>query len=446
MVRILLETGDLLARERRGLRLQSGDDLLAESGDLFVLENAFFLAESGGGILQETGDRILQEDGFAILLDSVSTVDVTDITATLTGPSTGVSGSSSSNFTITLSAITASTITFTPAGNNGTHAFSPLNPQVIAGQSSVSFTDTAQRNGAHLISITNDSGVDNGNPVSYTTSSASNYTRVNGTAGGQNIMVLVPNSVSANPYNAANPTKVVMYIHGHSESETALVLVDQKGTVAQELLDAGYILCASNAHGNSFGNQDALDDYAALDVYMRANYNVLGYGIWGQSMGGLPSLMLIPDGQISDIAGWLGTFPICSLAASYNGTGGVNFQADIDAAFGITGETPNTYAEKTDGYDPNALSAVSFGTVPMRSYASYGDTTVHRAQNADAFQTKVLSSRTEAAVVACTGNHGDVSHFQGADYIQFFDRAFAEMAGSTGIAAAAANFFRSIRS
>lgn len=109
-------------------------------------------------------------------------------TATLTCPSTGITGSPSSNCTITLDQPATATYNFTPAGTVGSITFSPTNPQITAGNSSVTFTINAASNGAHVISITNDGGLTNIGTPTYTSSGVS----------GSN----------ANPlYGAFNPTR-----------------------------------------------------------------------------------------------------------------------------------------------------------------------------------------------------------------------------------------------
>lgn len=92
--------------------------------------------------------------------------------ATLTGPTSGVTGSASSNFTVTLNSAATSTVTITPTGTNGTVTFIPATPSITAGNTSVTFTATPTSNGAHSISIATSPGLTYvGSPISYTSSS-----------------------------------------------------------------------------------------------------------------------------------------------------------------------------------------------------------------------------------------------------------------------------------
>ena len=249
------------------------------------------------------------------------------------------------------------------------------------------------------------------------------YSRVDATdtVTGQAIMVLVPNSNSANPYNSANPTGVIFYVHGAGEDQTGLVTETVKFACRDALLDAGYILAGSAAHGAAnWGNQPSVDDYNALDLYIRANYNVKSVALWGQSMGGLDTLSAIAQGKFP-VSGALLTYPVCNLANLH--LLGV-YTSAINAAYGITGAGIYTYANQTYGMDPCLKAATAYRDIPMRFYASAGDTVVPKANNTDVLRAIVANSRAESTVVLCTGNHGDASHFQPSDYVAFFARCF----------------------
>jgi hypothetical protein len=80
------------------------------------------------------------------------------------------------------------------------------------------------------------------------------------------------------------------------------------------------------------------------------------------------------------------------------------------------------YASKTAGYDPMLRNANLFNGIRMRFYASADDVVVGKTENSDAMNTLVTGHATETEVVACTGTHGDPSHFQASDYVSFLDR------------------------
>lgn len=249
------------------------------------------------------------------------------------------------------------------------------------------------------------------------------YTRVDSTdpVGGQAVMVLVPAADSSVPYNSSNPTKVVLYAHGVGESESAMLDDALKSGVVTALLTAGYILAGSNQHGDNWGSQQAVDDLVALEKHVRDNYNVSGVCIWSQSMGGMSGLLCAAQGKF-EVLGWLGTYPVCNLANLYS-LG--SYTSQINTAHGVTGSGSGTYANRTRGLDPALLTGFSWRHMPMRLYASTGDTVVPRANNADTLAALVAGCARETDLVACSGDHGHASHFQPAEYLAFFDRCFS---------------------
>jgi lysophospholipase L1-like esterase len=87
-------------------------------------------------------------------------------TYTLTGPSGGVVGVESSNFTIAVTGTIASTI-FTPSDSSGGGTFSPTSRTLSGVSPSGTFTYTPGTSGTKSISTTNDGGLTDPSPVSY---------------------------------------------------------------------------------------------------------------------------------------------------------------------------------------------------------------------------------------------------------------------------------------
>lgn len=205
---------------------------------------------------------------------------------------------------------------------------------------------------------------------------------------------------------------LIIYHHGVGEDKTAWTSDPLKSELRTALLDEGYILAASNAHGENWGNANSIADYNALYADAIGRYIVTKVIFISQSMGGMSGLNCIQNGTIP-VAGWVGIYPACNLAWCYaNG-----FTAAINTAYGISGD----YAAKTAGYDPVLLDGTHF-TTRMRFYASASDTTVSKTNNSDAMATVVNGHAAENTVVVCSGNHGDPSHFQPSDVIAFIKR------------------------
>lgn len=228
---------------------------------------------------------------------------------------------------------------------------------------------------------------------------------------GQAAVILLPDS-----YNAVTGAPLIMFQHGSGDTQLALTTspIATQDACTQALLDAGYIIAISNAYGNNWGNDNGVAANNELYAYMAANYTITRVCAWSQSMGGLAGLNGVLDGTIP-YKGWLGSYPVCNLWWMY--TNGWNHV--IDAAYGING-TP--YAVATAGHDPVLHAANTYNGLRMRFYASAGDISVSKTDNSDQMAALVTGHATECDVVACTGTHGDPSHFQAADYLAFFNR------------------------
>lgn len=410
------------------LKVQRSSDGYWASGGTWVESEANCISTTDSSISAagRAGFWLSKTSAPSVITSISADQSATSATATtLSGPSSGTTGVASSNFTAGANGEITGTVTVTPsdAGNGGT--FTPTTVAISSGTPTATFTYTPASTGSKTISISDNGGLTDATPLTYTATAAptDKYTRIDATDTiyGQNIMVLVPNSNAAIPYNSANPTPVVLYVHGAGEDQTGLVTESVKFSCRDALLDAGYILAGSAAHGSAnWGNQASVSDYTALEKYVRDNYNVQAVALWGQSMGGLDALSVVSQGQFT-VTGVLLTYPVCNLANLY----GLWATSDISTAYGITGSGIYTYANQTYGFDPALRTASAYRDIPMRFYASASDTVVPKAQNTDVLHSVVSASRTEADIVVCSGDHGHASHFVPSEYVAFFQRCFA---------------------
>lgn len=244
----------------------------------------------------------------------------------------------------------------------------------------------------------------------------SGYTTVDDTdAEGNAIQVLVPNA-----YDPSIGAKLVIYHHGVGENQTGWTQGDnlRKAGIRDALISQGYILAASNAGGNNWGNPASVQAYLALYAYCLRNYRITNQGedvvFLSQSMGGMSGLNCLAD-QRFPCRGWYGIYPVCNLQSSYT----LNFSGQINGAYGCDS---STYATKTAGYDPNLKPSSAYPIVPMRFVASYGDTVVPRVDHTDSLQGFLGPLMPEADIVDATGDHGDPSHFLPQDVVDFFGR------------------------
>lgn len=210
---------------------------------------------------------------------------------------------------------------------------------------------------------------------------------------------------------------LVVYHLGSSETEASWRTSSDKATIRAALSAAGYMVASVDAEYN-WGNQTAVNAYAALIAAVEALTSVDKVLHVAQSMGGLASLVGISQGAFQ-ADGWAGIFPACSLAQPYAGS----FTAVIKTAYGIASDGSD-YASKTAGHDPVLMSGSLF-TLPMRFYASTADTVIPKASHTDVMAALVAATTPESTVVACSGDHGDPSHFQPTDLVDFLGRCVA---------------------
>lgn len=212
-------------------------------------------------------------------------------------------------------------------------------------------------------------------------------------------------------YDPTTPTRLVIYTHGLGGNAHQHYEDTNMANVSRALANAGYIVVGCNDHGNNYGNSSAVADNLLTYQYMIDHYNIGDVYVIGQSMGGLPALNIVSKNQIPNIKALVGIYPITNTSWAY---GNSLFTAGINSAYGIDGS--HSYSTQTATYDPQTLSASAFRSIPMKLYASTGDNIVSKSQNSDLFAAKV-----GATVVACSGDHGDPSHFQPSDVVTFFN-------------------------
>lgn len=95
--------------------------------------------------------------------------------ASMSGPSSGVVGAASSNFTLTLipAGGTSAGVTYTPSSGGGGGTFTPSSVTLSTGTPSGTFTYTPASAGVKTISVTNGGGLTNPSNISFTASATS---------------------------------------------------------------------------------------------------------------------------------------------------------------------------------------------------------------------------------------------------------------------------------
>ena len=97
-------------------------------------------------------------------------------TYTLTGPSGGVAGTPSANFTVSIAQVPPTSVpapvTVTPSDGGGGGTFTPATVSITTGAPSATFTYTPASSGAKTISVTNNGGLTNPANLTYTATAA----------------------------------------------------------------------------------------------------------------------------------------------------------------------------------------------------------------------------------------------------------------------------------
>lgn len=349
---------------------------------------------------------------------TASTAAATAIT--LTGPTAGTVGSASTPFSVGANGVITGTVVVTPSDSAAGGTFTPSSVSINSASPTATFTYTASSAGAKSISTSDNGGLTDPTPISYTASTAQPWVRTDfiEPASGQPSMVLVPTS-----YNSGTPTDLVIYCHGQNGPQHAPDSETDPRTITTVLANNGMLIAASAARSNSWGNPGSVDDNAQLERYMRANYNIRHVFLWGASMGGIVALNVLASNRFA-VKGVILHAPVVSLQALHNNGSGA-YAGIIDAAYGVTGTGQATYAIKTRGHDPALRPAAAYSRVPMVIYASPSDGTVAKATNADVLAALMAGWTREVTLVAATGGHIDSSHYQPSHTLAFIQRCQA---------------------
>jgi len=234
--------------------------------------------------------------------------------------------------------------------------------------------------------------------------------QINTTISGQEVLIVLPDD-----YSAARTYYLIEFCHGMGADEQSLLF---RPDILNAMLPMGYLFCASHAHGDNWGNDAALADYAALESYMRANYSISHLAMWGGSMGGPSALVHAATSPISAVKGACLIYPVCNLGAMYND---LDWADDsINIAYNIPGG--GSYATQTAGHDPMLRATSEYAGKRFRFTHSPDDTFVPKATNSDAFAAKVTSVAAEMTVLPISGEHGAEDGLVVADVVAFYER------------------------
>jgi alpha-beta hydrolase superfamily lysophospholipase len=217
--------------------------------------------------------------------------------------------------------------------------------------------------------------------------------------GGQAAVAVTPGS--------APPRGLVLYLHGYGETAVSLTEGADQARIVDRLVADGYVVAASDAHFDAFGNAASQQAYVDLAAELTQRYGTDRTFLLAESMGALAGLQLMADERIPDIAGMAGINPLMNLGIAV----GSYAEPLVRSAYG--GRLP------AGTEDPAQLPAEAFEGDAFRLYLAREDATVVTADNADPFVAKVRGI-ADVSVVQCMGRHVDPSCFQPDDLAAWF--------------------------
>jgi len=197
----------------------------------------------------------------------------------------------------------------------------------------------------------------------------------------------------------------------------------------EALLDAGYIVAGAQNYGdNLYGNDNCRKACADFYEYLVDTYRVQADNCFmvGASNGCMTTLnaanYLWNYKQVK-IKGVILQYPLCGLKTHYL-AGGHN--SNIKTAYGIASDVTltdaNFYDYIDEEFDPVATDVKTQGYFPaIKIYYSNSDTTTRASANATPLINSLTSQGVTVDTKVCSGNHGDLTHFDAEGFVTWFN-------------------------
>jgi alpha-beta hydrolase superfamily lysophospholipase len=216
--------------------------------------------------------------------------------------------------------------------------------------------------------------------------------------GGQDALAMVP---------AQDPIGLVIYAHGVGDDHDVLSMDEKHIEVTERLLAEGYVVAASDAHFDAFGNAASQQDYVALALELAQRYGTSRTFFIAESMGGVAALQILAGDRIPDLLGVAAISPLVDPRVLE----GTDLEEPVLAAYG--GEFP------TGADNPAQLPADAYEGANLRFYLAAEDSVTVSAVNSDPLVER-LRDVANVSVVDCDGEHVDSSCFQPDDLADWF--------------------------
>ncbi|MGK5170196.1 alpha/beta hydrolase family protein [Geodermatophilus sp. CPCC 205761] len=163
---------------------------------------------------------------------------------------------------------------------------------------------------------------------------------------------------STRPVSGPRPVALMLHGAGH---DRRVPVEESAQRFTQTLIDAGWVVAASDAGGDAWGSSASQADHLSLLDRLREVYPVSGVVLVSMSMGGVAGLNMVADGSVPDLLGWVGITAVTNLRA---------VAADPRFTDRIAGALS---AGEIAARDPLALPADQLGGVPLVAVVSPSD-------------------------------------------------------------------------
>lgn len=190
---------------------------------------------------------------------------------------------------------------------------------------------------------------------------------------------------------------LVLFLHGAGGDRLSIV-TERVLPFTQDLVERGYLVAASDAHGDAWGATASQQDYERLHGWVAEHHDVGLVVLVSESMGGIAGLHLLAADALPRTAGWIGISPVTDLAwAAADERLSDSVAAALDAA-------------EVRRLDPMAIPPARFAGETLVVHSASDDTVVPR--DTALHLADRLRRRADVTLRRCPGEHADAACYQ----------------------------------
>lgn len=212
-------------------------------------------------------------------------------------------------------------------------------------------------------------------------------------------------------YDSRKARPAVILFHGNGTNERSWATNSNYDKISKAFVSSGFIVISAAVSGdyNTWGNTLAQACYYSAYRTLLLNYNISGFSVFANSMGGIEFFNTLISENIGVPCCFVGTSPTANLKSCYNSSA---LTADIKEAYNIA-SNGSDYDSKTAGYDPVLKRPDDLFGIPQLWLSASDDTIVPPAENQEIMmKLAAISTRKVSKVTGITGGHSfDVSPY-----------------------------------